>query len=108
MQNGGSSSQGPFSLLSSDNQAVKMSFTASAVAGQVISYPYNGTLPNNVKVLLDETYEVPLSATDGYLYAIAGGRIYIRCGSKTIGSTFTLTTGKISEKITGQYQVTIY
>lgn len=81
--------------------------TMEANIGQILTIPYKGGMPSRIKIMLDNIYEVPLSKTNGYLYSYIKDEIKILCGSESIGCSFN-STGKITEKLSGTYTISIY
>lgn len=74
--------------------------------GTLVSFQYNGMI-NRIKILLEGTFEVPLSVTDGYLYSHIANKVNILPGSNSIGITFN-SVGTLSYLTSGAYHVYIY
>lgn len=88
------------------DSSVKMTYTANALIGNIISIPFNGKL-NRVRVMLDGVFEVPLSKSDGYLYSYRGDMVHILCGNNSIGHTFT-PNGRVTDRNSGTYSISLY
>lgn len=100
-------SSGSFTILSGDNEVVKLTYSVDARIGKIITFPYSGPFPNKVKVMLNGSTEIPMSSTNGFLYSLSNGKINILCGSSSIGSTFDV-RGNITNSESGRYDIFVY
>ncbi len=93
--------------ISDFSRTPKISQSIDVICNRVLSIPYTGSFPNRIRILLNGTTEVQLSKTDGYLYNISHDCIDIKCGTNSIGTTFSK-SGKITDHTTGTYIIQIY
>ena len=85
----------------------KVTQNISVLVGTVYNIQYTGSFPNRVRVLFNNTTEVPISSTDGYLYSINRDSITIRTGTNSIATTFDR-SGKLKTETSGSYTVQIF
>lgn len=73
---------------------------------KVYQLPYSN-LPNGIRILLDNTYPVSESDTDGFRYWYNAGKLNILTGTNSVGTVYD-TSGTRTPKINGKYHISVY